>query len=269
MSMPSMDKFGTRRKKQAWIDAEQNYVVIPNQHWIDGTSKDHTIRQFVPLGYGKTGIQLLLHEPKEENYQAFMELKYPKRPILSTNAGIYLKTLTGKTVELRVDLNETVHDLKIVELGQPPVSRQFLSFKDRTLKEDDILGHVGIQEEDTIHMFMRLRGDQQEDLAEYAEMGLGCGGSIRQQIHLDPYGGVDMWESKPSAMCMVRIVNSAWWREITGEACPSTPICVETYNQWQLPWVEEVYDEKVPSIESNGKLECTKSMDEVQNCLDL
>ncbi len=73
--------------------------------------------------------------------------------------------------------------------------------------------------------------------AASAEMGLGAGGRMQQKVYPDPHG-LDAWDPERFARIHVHIVNSHAFTEITGIAPPPTPIRVETYIDWGLPWFE-------------------------------
>lgn len=72
-------------------------------------------------------------------------------------------------------------------------------------------------------------------------MGLGAGGVMRQKLYPDPYG-VETWDPGARGSAVVHIVDSRWYREITGETPPPTPIDAATYTAHGLPWFD-LYDE--------------------------
>jgi len=80
-------------------------------------------------------------------------------------------------------------------------------------------------------------------------MGLGAGGRMTQKIYRDPYG-VDTWDQGNFGQVTLYIVNSLWFRQITGSPPPPTPVDTKLYSAHGLPWFE-LYDEAMPGIEAS------------------
>ncbi len=74
-----------------------------------------------------------------------------------------------------------------------------------------------------------------------ADMGLGAGGEMEQEIYPDEYGA-DVWDPERSGRVFVHIANSMAWREITGEEPPPTPVSARSYTEHGFPWFS-LYDE--------------------------
>jgi hypothetical protein len=72
---------------------------------------------------------------------------------------------------------------------------------------------------------------------ESMEMGLGMGGSMRQEIYDDEYG-VDAWDLDNSQRCFIMLTNAEQWMAITGEEPPLSPISAEDYSKAGLPWFD-------------------------------
>lgn len=73
---------------------------------------------------------------------------------------VFIKTITGKTIVIDVELNETVASLqnKIREKEGIPVDQQRLIFAGKQLEGRYKLCDYNIAKESTIHLIMRLRG---------------------------------------------------------------------------------------------------------------
>lgn len=73
--------------------------------------------------------------------------------------------------------------------------------------------------------------------SELCSMGLGAGGTMRQEIYNDLYG-LDAWDQRHPSRCFVTILNSLQWEQVTGERPPTTPPTAEDYEKAGLPWFE-------------------------------
>jgi hypothetical protein len=92
-------------------------------------------------------------------------------------------------------------------------------------------------------------------------MGLAAGGRMKQSIYPDPHG-IDTWDATRTSRVFVHIVNSAMWREITGEEAPPSPITARDYAAHRLPWFE-LYDEQLGALSGTGTLAGVRSVKEM------
>ncbi|MFJ9817631.1 hypothetical protein ACIRU3_20645 [Streptomyces sp. NPDC101151] len=93
-----------------------------------------------------------------------------------------------------------------------------------------------------------------------AAMGLGVGGSMRQEVHQDDRPLTD-WSGTAAGRVFVHLVTPPEWRRITGEEPPSSPVDRAAYTSAGLPWYD-YYDEDAEDLAPAQALEAVKPVGE-------
>lgn len=184
-------------------DNPQNYLVAPDQPWLDGIkSGEGVIRQFVAVPLG-----------------------------------------TGYTVEAQVTGKESDGALRIAV------------FEPRPGRFPDAPPHDGR------YALEESAAPSMSSAARSKNMGLGAGGTMRQNVYPDGYGR-DTWDENECNEIVIYIVNSEFFAEITGEAPPPSPVDAETYTAYGFPWFD-LYDEHLGDIPAGDILGNVKGTGEL------
>ncbi|OXY92712.1 hypothetical protein [Streptomyces diastatochromogenes] len=207
----------------------QNYVVLPRQPWLDGiNSGKGTVRQFVavPLGLGATVEGQVTGE--------------------EVWGGVQLQSFP-----LREDV--------LADWRRRERERE----RERRMRSAGAVGGFGAP------MAMAAPAPGGPPLPppsapavpggpprRAAAMGLGVGGSMRQEVYEDDRPLTD-WSGDPSGRVFVHLVTPPEWRRITGEAPPPSPVDRAAYTSAGLPWFD-YYDEDAEDLAPAETLEAVK-----------
>lgn len=191
---------------EKWVDGlsqdPQNYVVLPEQPWLDGFNvEEGKVRQFVAMPLG-----------------------------------------AGYTVEEQIDPQSDVGGIQIEAIPMKKEAYEELKAKRETVSSM----RLGVS------MMMACQASAS------LEMGLGMGGSMRQEIYEDEYG-LDAWDLANIQRCFIMLANAEKWMSITGEEPPLSPISPEAYSRAGLPWFD-YYDGDRKAIDGAKALGNIKSV---------
>jgi len=259
----------------------QDYVVIPDQHWLDGiNSGDGSVSQFVamPLGKGYTieaqitdeekhgGFQIAVFDPRPGRFpevdpkqaeMAALALASRSRRAAQEEALRMLPDLSAKVVRA---LQKMPYYDAALSLG---ISEAEILEIVKTVRP--LIGKLGLEgfipEVHLIDMRRVLASSPEgayDDLSLAAsaasstprEMGIAAGGRIKQQVLADSYGS-ESWDELAFREVTIHIVNSEVYQQITGRPAPPSPITADQYARHKIPWYSD-YDEKARSVSPVG-----------------
>ena len=192
---------------------------ISGERWSDGLSQD-------PQGY------VVL--PDQPWLDGFNVAKGVVRQFVAMPLG------RGYTVEEQMDAES---DVGGIQLEAVPMKKDLY---EKMIAEERCRHQVLYSS-----MSARLSGPS-------TEMGLGMGGSMRQEVYEDEYG-LDAWDLESRECCFVMLANAEQWMLITGEEPPLSAISAEQYSKAGLPWFD-YFDGDRKAIEGAKALGKVKSI---------
>ncbi|MET8942721.1 hypothetical protein ABZX30_03785 [Streptomyces sp. NPDC004542] len=194
----------------------QNYLVLPRQPWLDGINSGRgTVRQFVavPLGLGATVEGQVTGE---EVWGGVQLRSFPLR-----------EDLLAKWRAEQRDRQERTRGYGAAPAGAMPMAPAAAP----AAAPPAPAGRPG----------------------RTAAMGLGVGGSMRQEVYRDDRP-LNHWSEEPSGRVFVHLVTPPQWRRITGEEPPPSPVDRAAYTRAGLPWYD-YYDEDAEDLAPADALE--------------
>jgi len=202
----------------------QNYVVLPRQPWLDGiNSGKGTVRQFVavPLGLGATVEGQVTGE--------------------EVWGGVQLQSVPLRDEELAA-WREAEHR-RAQELREMPLPAGGYGAAFPMAAPAAPGGPVPAS---------APAGAPAGRPRSAPAMGLGVGGSMRQEVYRDDRP-LKSWAKKPAGRVFVHLVTPPEWRRITGEAPPPSPVDRAAYTRAGLPWFD-YYDQDATDLAPSDTL---------------
>ncbi|MFF0105885.1 hypothetical protein [Streptomyces hirsutus] len=214
-----------------WSDrparSPQNYVVLPRQRWLDGiNSGKGTVRQFVavPLGLGATV------EGQVTGEEVWGGVQLQCFPLGEGALARWRRAEQERLERQRAEL----------AARSPAHAEGYGAASAMAVPPAPSAAPTG------------LHGAPRPAAA----MGLGVGGSMRQEVYRDDRPLTD-WAEQPSGRVFVHLVTPPEWRRITGEAPPPSPVDRAAYTRAGLPWFD-YYDQDAQDLGPAGPLQSVK-----------
>ncbi|MFE3193371.1 hypothetical protein ACFXHA_30510 [Nocardia sp. NPDC059240] len=213
----------------------QNYVVLPRQPWLDGiNSGAGTIRQFVavPLGLGATvegqvtgeetwgGIQLQNFELNPTELARWRAAEAERRRAEAERHRLQVERAMEEEVRA---VRQKYHEEEEWRFEAPAPGSAPGQVYASPRDPGSSPGYSG-------RMFAKRSRAARP-------MGLGVGGTMRQEIFQDERAPSD-WAVERSGRVFVHLVTPPDWQRITGEAAPQSPADRAAYTKAGLPWFD-------------------------------
>lgn len=242
----------------------QNYVVLPRQPWLDGiNSGTGTVRQFVavPLGLGATvegqvtgeevwgGVQLqsfALNDRELARWREEERQRAEQTRSMAPPSGYGAAMPGGLPAAAGGGFGAAM------PLSAPPASGGFgapmpFAAPPAPGSPPPAPGSAPAP---------AAAGAPASPPRAAAAMGLGVGGSMRQEVYQDDRPLTD-WSEQAAGRVFVHLVTPPEWRRITGEAAPPSPVDRAAYTRAGLPWFD-YYDEDAPDLAPTDTLASVK-----------
>ncbi|MGW0812249.1 hypothetical protein ACWD00_03140 [Streptomyces viridiviolaceus] len=203
----------------------QNYVVLPRQPWLDGiNSGTGTVRQFVavPLGLGATV------EGQVTGEEVWGGVQLQSFPLNDGELARWREEERRRAELARAAARTGGGYGAAMPMSAPPAPGAAPA----------------------------APGAAPGARRPAAAMGLGVGGSMRQEVYRDDRPLTD-WADRPAGRVFVHLVTPPEWRRITGEAPPPSPVDRAAYTRAGLPWYE-YYDQDAADLDPGEPLRDVK-----------
>jgi Holliday junction DNA helicase RuvB subunit len=265
----------------------QDYVVIPDQRWLDGiNSGSGSVSQFVamPLGKGYTieaqitdeekfgGFQLAIFDPRTGRFpeqdpkEQEAALAARKQRALRAAQQEFLNDLPSGTTRVVRAVEEQHYQDAAAALGMN-ADDVLRTIEGARLHLEDVLGpngfegiipdaHLQTRKDISRAMFQpkeRRFMPEEGSLAPHARRSAAvtemgiARGGKIKQQIMEDTYGAESWDEAAFREVVIHIVNSEVYQHITGREAPPSPITDEQYRSCKIPWYSD-YKEKAPSL---------------------
>ena len=196
----------------------QNYLVLPEQPWLDGFA----VRKGVIRQF--VAMPLGAGYSAEEQITGKADTGGIQFQIFPLRAEAYFRTEVAE--HLPKSLEDLLDELVDAELLDSGIRYKLYAPPDMCVED--------------------------------AAMGLGAGGTMRQEIFKDPHDFSD-WDLSLSSRCFVHLCNSLMWRQVTGSNPPHPPFTAKEYKRAGVPWFD-YYRDDLSALSGSTVLDKLKSV---------
>jgi hypothetical protein len=243
-----------------------DYIEVPGQPWLDGFCvAKGVVRQFIaaPLGGGYTAEEQITGKAEHGGIQILA------RPMKA--AVCEARTRAAQERQRRQMLERHLSELEHLDLMHrhrrpTPPDTQFVRERREMLERHRTeIEHLDRSHTEGRPISGRFDVQYKPGPMGSMDMGLGLGGSIRQDVQR-PWQDPEVWDIDARSRCFVHLVDASAWPSLTGDAAPPPPPTAADYAREGLPWFE-YYDPAPAPREGSDILAILKSVFEVGQTL--
>ena len=231
LARPPLKQAEYMRQIEAWnanlpkTEVQPDYMVAPKQPWLDGFNVGKgLIRQFVAMPLGE-----------------------------------------GYTVEEQITGQAEHGGIQIIAYPMKKEAYQKIRDEENRLAQSRGFGELeAVFCASASSVSKGILRNATNSLSAQAEVGLGAGGYMKQDIYEDPYEG-DVWDLTKPLKVFVHLLNSLDYVHVTGEQPPTQPLTPKDYQRYNYPWFDYYDDgpvlsgsDKLSKVDSIGSMEVKK-----------
>ncbi|KAG2074939.1 hypothetical protein BDR04DRAFT_1070838 [Suillus decipiens] len=250
---PMIPNMATLLKRQNGVEKKQDYIIVPEQPWVDGIATGPgMVKQFVAVPYGSGySIEYQITGSETTGGIQFEVIPAYESSVNFKGADIYR---TPHELGLSLGSEMTMTNLKILPPPTPTSSGLQNMPTSHELENGRTLSDYNIQRNSVIHLVLTLRGG-----GEFTPvMSFGAGGTIKQAIIKD-HNNPRIWDVERARVFNVQVLNAAHFEHITNMMAPPTPVDVKVYAKAGLPFFD-IFNEVPTDIHGYDIFKMTKSI---------
>ncbi|KAG1727291.1 uncharacterized protein EDB91DRAFT_1253979 [Suillus paluster] len=296
---PMIPNMATLLKRQNGVEKKQDYIIVPEQPWLDGIATGPgMVKQFVAVPYGSGysiehqitgsettgGIQFevipvyedsvhfegrdIYHTPRELGLSVGSEMTMTNLKVAPsrTSGGmrIHVNLPRGETITVWTDSCDTIGRLISRVLVNDGIEYGLSKTNSWPfLDSRRTLLDYDIRAETTLYLMYNPRGGWTGQ--ETPMMSFGAGGTIKQAINED-HNNPRIWDVGRAKIFNVQVLNSARFEDITKMLAPPTPVDVKTYAAAGLPFFD-IFNEVPTDVHGSARFKQVKTVSEMDQKL--
>ncbi|KAF4961782.1 hypothetical protein FSARC_10078 [Fusarium sarcochroum] len=217
----------------------QDYIVVPEQEWLDGVAVEAgNVRQFVAVPFG-TGYSVEAQMTGEE-VTAGIQFEITRLDTKQKDRINFLLTDCNNQIKFSASPNVNIRRIlgAYREYTGAPFNNHYrVPHNGERVQDGNTIAEENIPENATLVVQRECVGGGPGPIS--MEMTVGAGGHITQGITKHPE---NIYVKTVTATFNVQILNCTSFEQVTGKAPPKSPVTAKTYAQYGYPFFS-LYEE--------------------------